>query len=670
MSASESSDPAELVEAGRLLHRAGRLEDAERLYAQALAADEDFADAHQLMAVIAGQRGRFDEAIRGFRRAIALEGPTRDRLYNLAEAYRVTGEFQPALEANNQALTLDAGDLDAYRNCAAMAKDAAERARASGDAASANRLRRLAAHYLLGLGHVCLRADHVAAAEQAYRESVGLDAGRAESYNCLGTIALNAHRPIEAETLYRRARELEPKSPLYLNNLGLALRSQLRIDEATDLFRQAIETDPSYAEARLNLEERMLPWLHFRTEPAPRAVLAMHREWGRSAVAHALQEVGAPPAFANPRDPNRPLRIGYVGLYTGSRLMHGFFEPLLANHEAGAVETILYISAGMLDARMKRFRGLAGKWRQAKIGRAKDIIKKIREDGIDIMIDLAGHSSANRLDVFAHKPAPVTVTWLGYPGTTGLPTMDYRITDEVADPPGAEELHTERLHRLRGGSLVYRPPETAPPVAPLTARAPGAVAFGNFDDPRKISPETLQAWGSILRALPEARLILMAPEFADTAFAARIHSDFQAAGIAAGRVELRRAPEERDAHLPLYAAVDISLDTFPFNGAPTTICEALWMGVPVIPLSGDRPWARTSASLLAQVGLERLDSETAEEYKDTAVQLARDPHRLRTLRAGMRERMRVSPLMDERDFARRFEAALREMWRLWCKSPV
>src|SRR5579872_4814393 len=394
MPASDSQDPVELVEAGRLLHRAGQIEDAERLYAQALAADEECAEAHQLMAVIAGQRGRFEDAIRGFRRAIALEGPTRDRLYNLAEAYRVTGALQPALEAYSEALTLDAGDIDAYRRCAEVAKQAADRARSVGDAASADRLDKLAAHYLLGLGHVYLRAENVAAGEQAYRESAALDPARAETFNGLGAIALHAHRPVEAEALHRRAVELEPKSALYLNNLGSALRSQLRIEEAADLFRQAIKADPTFVEARRNLEERMLPWLRFRTKLALHAVLARHREWGRAAVARALREADPPPPFANPRDPDRPLRVAYIGVDTSSRLMHGFFEPLIANH-SDAVRTALYVSTGELDARLKRFRALAGKWRRVNLSRAKDIAGMVREDGIDIMVDLAGHSSGN-----------------------------------------------------------------------------------------------------------------------------------------------------------------------------------------------------------------------------------------------------------------------------------
>jgi protein O-GlcNAc transferase len=667
MSDVDTRSPTDLVEAGRTLHRAGKLEEAEQLYAQALARDADCAEAHQLLAVIAGQRGRFDEAIAGFRRSIAIEGPTPDRLFNLAEAYRVHGAFQPALDAYNQALALDASYLDAYRNCAALVKDAAERAQAGADSLSAQKLRRLAAHYLLGLGHVCLRAGSVRDAEEAYRESTALDPGNAEACNCLGTIALEAARPVEAEIFYRRAHEIEPGSPLFLSNLGRSLLSQLRVTEARDLFRRAIGLDPSFDYARTLLEERILPWLHFRSDLSPGALFAAHQEWGRSEMKRAAKTTNSG-AYANSRDPERPLRIIYIGLDISSRLMKACFEPLIANHDLGQVEVSVYGTAGGQMSDLRHFKELVSRFQMLKSPRPQEIVKRIRDAEVDVLVDVAGHMPHNRLDILAHKPAPIAVTWLGYPDTTGLSAVDYRITDDVSDPPGAEEIHTERLFRLRQGSLVYRPPERAPDVAALPARMPGKVTFGNFDDPRKISPETVGAWSAILRDLPDANLLLMAREFADDAFAAQLHSVLQAAGIGAKRVELRPAPENPDDTLRAYAEIDIALDTVPYNSDPAMVCESLWMGVPVVTLSGDRPCARTSTSLLSQVGLERLDSHTSREYAETAIELAGDLGRLRTLRSGMRKRLRVSPLMDERGFARRFEAALREMWREWCMS--
>lgn len=665
MSDAGAQSATDLVEAGRTLHRQGRIEEAEQLYAQALAADEFCADAHQLMAVIAGQRGKFDEAIVGFRRTIALEGPTGDRLYNLAEAYRATEDFQAALDAYNQAIAIDASLLDVYRNCAAMIKHMAERSQSSGEIQSAQQLRRLAAHYLLGLGHACLRATRVDSAEEAYREAVALDAGNAEAYNCLGTIALEASRPVEAEMYHRRAHEIEPASPLFLSNLGRALLSELRLDEALRLFRRAIEIDPSFDEARVNLEERFLPWLHYRSDFSPSAVFAAHRDWASKEVARVEPKVGELSNFRNSRDPERPLRVAYLGLDLGSQLTKSCIGPLLANHDRRAFNIVIYanVAGGVADVR--DFRKLGLNFRVTGHG-SPELAKKLREEGIDILIDVAGHAAHNRVDVLALKPAPVVATWLGYPDTTGLPTVDYRITDEISDPREAEQFHSEQLFRLGQGSLIYRPPQDAPNVGVLPARVPGGVTFGNFDDPRKISPEIMETWSVILRSLPGSRIRLVAPEFADSSFAARLHSLFQKAGINGARLDLRVAPSERKQVLSAYGEIDIGLDTAPYNADRATICDSLWMGVPVMTLSGDRSCGRTSTSILSQVGLERLDSHSGQEYAETVVELAQDLDRLRTLRSGMRERMRVSPLMDERNFAARFEAALRDMWRDWC----
>lgn len=662
MSETPTQTANDLVEKGRVLHRAGRLEEAEQLYARALALDEDCAEGHHLMAVMAGQRGDFNGAISGFRHTIALEGPTPDRLYNLAEAYRVAGDFDSALEAYTQVLTMDAAYLDAYRSCAAMAKDAAALAAEGGDAASADQLAKLAAHHLVGLGHACLRAQDVPAAAQAYRDSLDLDATRADAYNCLGAIALEGDRPIEAEALCRRAHALEPKSPLFINNVGRALLAQVRTDDAAAWFRQAIEVDPSFEEARTNLRDRLLAWLLYRADLNLGAIVAAHREWGRAALAEAPEIPAMPAILTTARDLDRPLRVGYVGVDTRASLTHSFLVPLLANHDRSAVRANLYMTAGS-GTDKKQFAEIVDRFQPLVLRRAKETARIIRKAGIDVLVDVAGHLPHNRLDVFAVKPARVSATWLGYPATTGLTTVDYRITDDVVDPPGAEELYTERLFRIAGGAQVFRPAAEAGDVAMPPAGTPGAITFGNFDDPRKISPDTVSAWSKILRSLPAARLLLVGREFADAAFAAKIHADLTRVGIAAERVSLRHTPERADARLRGYAEVDIALDTFPFNGALTTVCEALWMGVPVIAIDGDRPSARTTMSVLAQVGLERLASHTADEYAETAIELAGDPVRLRSLRSGMRARMKVSPLMDERGFARRFEAALRDMWR-------
>ena len=663
-------DPTALVEQGRVLHRAGDLDAAAVLYRRALDGDADSAEAHQLLAVIAGQRGRFDEAIAGFRRSIALDGPTPTRLFNLAEAYRFAGDFDAALTAYGQVLTMDAGFLDAYRHCADAAKEEAAMAH-GGNAEFVGRLNKIAAHYLLGLGHACLRARNWTEAERAYREVIALAPEQADAHNGLGTIAIERRRPVEAERYFRSALTLEPASPAYLTNLGIALLSQVRSREAAELFRRAITIDPSFEDAQLALRDRMLARQHYRSDLSPEAIFNMHREWGRAAMERAGQLGATMAPFANRRDPDRPLRIAYIGLEGDPAIRHNFFEPLVAHHDRAKFEFVVYALTNDLDARTRRLMNITGEWQPVGMRRPKQLAEGMRAAKIDIAIDLGGHLPHGLPDVFALRPAPVCVAWLGYPDTTGLPTVNYRITDEVSDPTNADHLYTERLYRMAGaGSFVFRAPERAPEVVALPARVGGGVTFGNFDDPRKISADTIAAWCSMLTRLPNARLQLMAAEFSDEAYVVQLQERFRAGGIDPAKVKMRDRAETEEARFAAYAEVDIILDTFPYNISRAMACEALWMGVPIAAISGDRPCARLTAGVLAQVGLERLDSHSADEYIDTAVELAEDLDRLRNLRSGMRERLGVSPLMDEAGFARRFEAALREMWRLWCLVPA
>ena len=270
--------------------------------------------------------------------------------------------------------------------------------------------------------------------------------------------------------------------------------------------------------------------------------------------------------------------------------------------------------------------------------------------------------------LFARKPAPIEVTWLGYPNTTGLPAIDYRLTDVRADPPGdADRLHTERLVRIEPSFLCYRAPEQAGEVAPLPARSAGHVTFGSFNNFAKLSPGTIALWSRVLTGVPGSRLVLKATQFKDPEARTRAAELFAAAGVGIERLDLVPPLAAAADHLAHYAHVDIALDPTPYNGTATT-CEALWMGVPVVTLRGDRHAARVGASILTVAGLERLIAETPDEYVAIAVDLARDLDALAALRAALRQRLRASPLCDGGAFARAIETAYRGMWRAWCKA--
>jgi predicted O-linked N-acetylglucosamine transferase (SPINDLY family) len=345
-----------------------------------------------------------------------------------------------------------------------------------------------------------------------------------------------------------------------------------------------------------------------------------------------------------------------------------FVDALIGAHDKREVEIFLYTNDARSDAATHRLKARADHF--VPIYNLPDDLAaaQIREHGIDVLVDLSGHTSGNRMMLFARKPAPVQLTWLGYPATTGLAAIDGRITDAVADPPGeADRLHTERVIRLDGGFLCYRPVEQAGPVAPLPARGAGHVTFGSFNNRAKLSPRTITAWANILWRTAYARLLLKATQFKDAGTRERCRDAFVAAGVAAERVEI--LPPLRDAadHLALYGRVDIALDLLVYNGTTST-CEALWMGVPVVTLRGDRHAARVGASILTTTGLTSLIAETEEDYVEIATRLAGDLDALADLRAGLRESMRASPLCDAARFARAIERAYRELWRGWCAA--
>jgi predicted O-linked N-acetylglucosamine transferase (SPINDLY family) len=379
-----------------------------------------------------------------------------------------------------------------------------------------------------------------------------------------------------------------------------------------------------------------------------------------------------PDAHANDRGAERRLRVGYVSPDFRSHSVAHFLEPLLRRHDRNAVEVFCYAEVNWPDARTECFKQLADHWLLTVGMSDEEVAERIRRDRIDILVDLAGHTASghaakSRLLVFARKPAPVQMTWLGYPNTTGLKAIDYRMVDEVTDPVGeADAFASETLVRLSGGFLCYGGDDGPPAPGPVPSLTTGTVTFGSFNSPPKLSPATLDAWAQVLARLPEARLLLKGKPFADAATRALYHDRLAERGVGPERVELAPwLPEQ--AHLALYDRLDIALDPFPYNGTTTT-CQALWMGVPVVALRGDRHASRVGASLLTQIGLPELIADSIGAYVEIAVALAGDPARLADLRHSLRRRMLASSLCDAAGFARKTEHTYRTMWRRWCEA--
>ncbi len=428
-----------------------------------------------------------------------------------------------------------------------------------------------------------------------------------------------------------------------------------RLDEAVAAYDRACGLAPAVGP----IHSALLFHQHYLLPVDAKHLFEMHRRYG-ALVAPAPQAA----VEAERRDPARRLRVGYVSPNLSRHSVGYFVAPLLRCHDRREFEIFCYYNHALSDDATQRMRAMTDGWRDIADKDDKAVAHLVQEDAIDVLVDLAGHSKGNRLGVFSRRPAPVQMTWLGYPDTTGLGAVDARLTDESADPrPAAEERHSERLARIQNCFLCYEPPADAPSIRQRADGAP--IVFASFNNLAKINAPTLAVWGRILAAVPDSRLVLKsAPlNFPDTVD--RVSDVLESCGIDPARVELRGWTSGREQHLDGYGEVDIALDTFPYNGTTTT-CEALWMGVPVVTLAGEVHMSRVGASLLTCTGLGELIAHDETGYVRIATELARDGRRRQALRADLRSRLLASPLLDHAGFTHKLETLYREAWRNYC----
>jgi predicted O-linked N-acetylglucosamine transferase (SPINDLY family) len=437
------------------------------------------------------------------------------------------------------------------------------------------------------------------------------------------------------------------------------LKAQGRMNEAIAEYRRTLKLNPRLPGAHSD----MLLAMNY-DPPDIETVFNEHREWGRR---HAYAGAGMA-AYRGSRVADRPLRIGYVSPDFYEHAVTFFFEPLLANHDRAKVVPVCYSATRKPDHVTARLRSLSALWRDINAMNDDQLANQIHADAIDILVDLAGHMGENRLSVFSRKAAPIQVSWLGYPNTTGLTTMDYRLTDDMADPPGlTDRFYTERLFRLPRGFLCYQPPAAAPAVGVSPFAAAGHITFGSCNNLSKVTFAVIALWSAILHAVPGSRLILKSASLTDIATREPYYREFEKHGIMRARLDFRGLNWKLADHQSVYNEIDIALDPFPYNGATTT-CEALWMGVPVITLAGKAHAGRVGVSLLTQAGLTELIAESPDDYVRIAAELANSPARLSELRSTLRRRMVASPLCDAKAFAQAVEDAYRVMWREWCEA--
>ncbi len=681
--------------AGREHHRAGRFAQAEACYRQVLAVRPDHGDALHLLGVLAQQAGRhdraveligralerdprnpyylsdlgaalrrlgrLDEAVAAYREAIRIKPDLAKTHSNLGNALKDLGRLEEAVIAFGQAIRIEPGSAQAFSNLGIALQLQGKSGEAVASCREAIRLRPDYAEAYFNLGNALRHQGKLTEAIAAFRQAIQIEPGMAAAFSNLGNALRDRGQLEEAVGAYREAIRLKPDLAQTISNLANALQDQGKLEEAIAAFRHAITVKPDDPLAFSNL----LFCLNRDERVTADGLFDAHQEWDRRFGRTAPRAA----AHTNERAAGRRLRVGYVSPDFRLHSVAFFLEPLLRAHDRQAVEVFCYAEVMRPDAVTARLRELADRWLDTVGLSDGELAGRIQADGIDILVDLAGHTSNNRLLVFARKAAPIQVTWLGYPNTTGLQAIDYRLVDAVTDPAGGDDARaSETLVRLEGCFLCYGGLQGAPEPAPPPHQKAGFVTFGSFNNPTKMSAATFDAWATLLRRLPEARLLLKAKPFADATARALLLRRFGERGVASERVELEAWVPNTAAHLALYDRIDIALDPFPYNGTTTT-CEALWMGVPVVTLRGDRHAGRVGASLLAQAGLTDLVARSVEEYVEIAVALADNPVRRDDLRCCLRPRLAASPLCDGPAFARKVEAAFRRMWQQWCEAP-
>jgi len=645
-----------LLESALAHHNAGRRAVAEPLYRQVLAAAPRNFDALHLLGLAALQDGRFAEAVELLRRALTVNPAAAVCELRLGAALLASGS-PAAAETHLRRAAERAPELpEAWfhlglalraRGSAGPGREALERAL---------RLRPDYPEALEHLGALVSRTEGYAAAVPLLRRRADLQPDCAEALANLGVALAQTPDREQALAVLDRALELDPANAQALTGRALVLQETYRVEEAVACYGRAIAANPANFEARSG----RLFSLHYLDGVSRRQLREEH-------AAYAASLPLAPPFTGrHVPDPARRLRVGFLSPDLRAHSVAYFLEPILRHLDPEQFETFLYHDHPRLDAVSERFRAGAGCWRHVAPLSAAALEAVIRADGPDIMVDLAGHTGLNRLPLFARRLAPVQVTYLGYPDTTGIREMDHRLVDAVTDPVGeAEECASEALCRFAPTAWSYAPPEAAPAPAPAPSAAAGQVTFGCFNNFSKVSDSTLQCWAQLLGAVPAARLLLKWHGLSTPAIAARLRARLAAFGLDPERVELAGRSPDLAAHLGLYARMDVALDTAPYHGTTTT-CEALWMGVPVVTLRGDRHSSRVGASLLAAAGHPEWIADSPAEYVRIAAGLAADASGRAAARTGLRRDLARGPLLDHPGQAARFGAALRGFWARWC----
>jgi predicted O-linked N-acetylglucosamine transferase (SPINDLY family) len=602
-------------------HQAGRLAQAEQLYRQILAAQPNHAGALHFLGLVAHQAGRADLALDLISRAIQITPNVADFHNNLGSVLLALRRLDEAIQQFHIVLQLNPRSAEAYYN----------------------------------LGNAYVQLNRLDIACEHFQSAIRIRPNYAWALANLGSAYQERGWLDPAMEAFGRALAVDPKLPEAHFGMGNVHRGRAEIDEAIAAYRRAIAIrgdHPFYS--------NLLLTLHLHPAVDAQSLLREHLQWRR---VHADPLRPLIRAHSNDRDPDRRLRVGYVSPEFREHVVGQYAMPLLANHDHANFEIYLYSDVTLPDALTARFRGCADVWREVAGASDAQLAGLIRQDRIDVLIDLCCHLKGSRLLTFAQKPAPVQAGWLSYPSTSGLDTIDHRITDPLLDPQGMYDAdYTEKSAYLDGSYWCYDAPrETAQTqITPLPLQANGYVTFGCLNNFCKVNDVILSMWAEVMNVLPTSRLILLSDPGAHRD---RTLATFAKLGVEPARIEFV-GRQKFGKYMQLYGRIDVMLDTFPYNGHTTSL-DALWMGVPVVSIAGATCASRGGRSILGNVGLLELVADSPRRFVDIAIKLAQDPPRLAELRATLRERLRASKLCDAVGFARNMESLYRRFWRDW-----
>ncbi|KAF5750537.1 UDP-N-acetylglucosamine--peptide N-acetylglucosaminyltransferase SPINDLY-like isoform X4 [Tripterygium wilfordii] len=695
-----------LTDLGTSLKLAGNTQEGIQKYYEALKTDPHYAPAYYNLGVVYSEMMQYDTALSCYERA-ALERPMYAEAYcNMGVIYKNRGDLESAIACYERCLAVSPNFEIAKNNMAIALTDLGTKVKLEGD------INQGVAYYKKALYYNWHYADAMYNLGVAYGEMLKFEMAIvfyelafhfnphcAEACNNLGVIYKDRDNLDKAVECYQMALSIKPNFSQSLNNLGVVYTVQGKMDIAANMIEKAIMANPTYAEAYNNLgvlyrdagsiaqaidayekclkidpdsrnagQNRLLA-MNYIEEGHDDKLFETHRDWGRRFMRLYQQYT----SWDNPKDRERQLVIGYVSPDYFTHSVSYFVEAPLVYHDYAKYKVVVYSAVVKADAKTNRFKEKVlkkgGTWRDIYGIDEKKVASMVREDKVDILVELTGHTANNKLGMMACRPAPVQVTWIGYPNTTGLPSIDYRITDSLADPPDTKQKHVEELVRLPECFLCYTPSPEAGPVSPTPALSNGFITFGSFNNLAKITPKVLQVWARILCAVPNSRLVVKCKPFCCDSVRQRFLTLLEQLGLESLRVDLLPLILLNHDHMQAYSLMDISLDTFPYAGTTTT-CESLYMGVPCVTMAGSLHAHNVGVSLLSKVGLGHLIAKNEDEYVQLALQLASDVTALANLRMSLRELMAKSPVCDGLNFTLGLESTYRDLWHRYCKGDV